>query len=252
MVMYNRAPTIYNSFIDINILKAIKNQTGSFFYSITPDVYSGLAVLSKVEKYIYSLRPFSINGASKHSTGTLFTNKSKNKNPIDLFRSEQDIGIHKKMRVIPNSIISLVVEALLQANDHCFNKKLKINFKKVIKKITKEILLQNHIDHTIALTELHSVAMINKVSFNIKKFSSNIKKSLIQDKVNHHYQSLKGSLFLDTKLFGVKDVYKASLLAGKILNDYSIPKQISSYSHYNKLYSRIYHLVYQFVKENTL
>src|SRR5208337_4275391 len=38
-VTYNRAPGIYNSLVDTKVIQNVKNKTGNFFKSITPDVY---------------------------------------------------------------------------------------------------------------------------------------------------------------------------------------------------------------------
>ena len=65
-------PTIYTGgFVRLDLINEIKAKSanGKFFQSITPDYYSGMAICSVEEKYIYILEALCIAGTSKHSTG---------------------------------------------------------------------------------------------------------------------------------------------------------------------------------------
>lgn len=73
-------PTIYTGgFIHKDIINQLKELSpdGKFFQSMVPDVYSGIAVSSIIDKYIYNWQPWGIAGASKHSNGTHHRNKSE-------------------------------------------------------------------------------------------------------------------------------------------------------------------------------
>ena len=122
---YNTLPVLYNGgFIDIKLLKKAKKESGSFFKSITPDVYSGILISVLTEKYVYSYEPLAINGASHHSGGTAgFERKKRVRayNPAEKFWQENTISFHPDLPLStkgrpPKSIHILVLEALLQVH----------------------------------------------------------------------------------------------------------------------------------------
>jgi glycosyltransferase involved in cell wall biosynthesis len=119
---YPELPMLYNGgFVNMSVLQEIKRKTGAFYKSLTPDVYSALAIASVVKNYIYSNEPLAINGASKHSTGTsAFSGDTKSiLSPLQLFSSEENIPFHKDIPLcadgkFPLSIHISVYEAYLQ------------------------------------------------------------------------------------------------------------------------------------------
>lgn len=70
---YNKLPCIYNSIVSKDLIDAIKNKSKSkkFFSGVIPDVYSGIAVATALDSYIYADFPLSINGASAKSSGVI-------------------------------------------------------------------------------------------------------------------------------------------------------------------------------------
>ena len=79
LTSYGRIPSIYSGFISIKTIEQIKSRSGNFFHSVTPDIYSGLAVMSEIDKYIYSMAPFSISGGSNKSNGIAMSLNFNNK-----------------------------------------------------------------------------------------------------------------------------------------------------------------------------
>ena len=67
---YNKLPCIYNGVLPRDAMAAISAKHGRFFDGFAPDAFSGIAILSMIDSYLYSTRPFSVNGASRHSNGT--------------------------------------------------------------------------------------------------------------------------------------------------------------------------------------
>ena len=107
---YGRLPVIYSGFVSIHSINNIKKKTGNFFHSITPDVYSGIVLAEEFNQYLYSFRPFSVNGGSAKSTGqTTMTNDERGK----LFFTESSIGVHESMPIIRGSIQTHVAESFL-------------------------------------------------------------------------------------------------------------------------------------------
>jgi len=143
LASYGRIPSLYSGFISVDIIKKIKSKHGTFFHSETPDIYSGLAIMSKIDRYIYSYIPYSVSGASAKSNGYALSTKNKNK-LMNLYFNEMDISQHSEMKIIPGSVTSQLLECLLQANEKYFEGSLKIWKKKFYEKIVKELSVRDH------------------------------------------------------------------------------------------------------------
>jgi hypothetical protein len=120
---YAELPMIYNGgFIHISVLDRIREITGAYFLSPTPDVYSAIAIAGVVDSYVYSRAPLAISGTSRHSTGNSFFSKNRGRDPhpSEKFISESNIPFHAEMPLCPDgsyplSLHALVYEAYLQA-----------------------------------------------------------------------------------------------------------------------------------------
>lgn len=66
---YVELPTIYYSFVPRQVIEDLRARRGRYFDTINPDIYSGLINAVSVPDYVYSFRPLSVVGMSKHSTG---------------------------------------------------------------------------------------------------------------------------------------------------------------------------------------
>lgn len=102
---YTDLPAIYQAgFVDIAILQKIRARTGAVFSSVCPDVYSGIAIASVVDKYVYQREPIAINGASRHSIGRSFLADGKDsvQTAYALFQSESNIPIHSAIPMMPD------------------------------------------------------------------------------------------------------------------------------------------------------
>lgn len=131
---FNTLPCLYNSFVNIKILEKVKKHGNKiFFNSISPDVYSGIALSYFVNEYIYCDRPFSINGASNHSNGTVSMHKPNSSLAIQ-FLNELDIKPDNRLVLGPSIILAIAIE--------CYNvyKYLKFDDSNIeIDKIAKEV-----------------------------------------------------------------------------------------------------------------
>lgn len=144
---YGRLPNLYTSFVSMNVVKKIRQTTGRFFESVTPDVYSGIVLAQAIPDYLYSLRPFSINGGSSKSNG-----QSINR-PDDFsqrFFREADIPINERLPLIPGALASCVAESFLQAQAHGLTGNLKLNERKYHRLIFAQLKRQARPDVTVA------------------------------------------------------------------------------------------------------
>jgi hypothetical protein len=120
---YTELPMLYSGgFVEIGVLDRIKQATGCYFNSSSPDVYSGVAIAQVVDRYAYSRTPLAISGSSKHSTGTSFYSKTsvKDDTPSQQFCSETNIPFHPELPLCadgsyPLSLHALAYEAYLQS-----------------------------------------------------------------------------------------------------------------------------------------
>lgn len=143
-IPYYRLPALYNSVVDARVLHALRRREGRFFWSQIPDAYSGYAALAGIEWYLYSTRPFSLNGGSGHSTGASFGSTS-NSTPRARFLAEQDIAPHAKLKPLFGSTVACVMEPLLQANDHALDGRVTLPRPWIVRAIFRE-LQSSHAD----------------------------------------------------------------------------------------------------------
>ena len=126
---YSHLPWIYTGgFAKTELLKKIAKKKGRFFLSITPDLYSSVALSSNIESYAFSHAPFFIGGTSKKSNGAQAFNSSPDKIESIPFFSENKIEFYKGLGngFIP-SLSFLLYECYMQSKtvrDFDFNIKL--------------------------------------------------------------------------------------------------------------------------------
>jgi glycosyltransferase involved in cell wall biosynthesis len=116
---YEKLPCLYNSFVRTTNIQAVKSKSARFFNSMIPDVYSAMALSSVIDYHYWSDRPYSVNGASKHSNGTSNSagNSLEEKQAALKFISEIDIPFHPNL-LYGSAIPILIAESALQVKDH--------------------------------------------------------------------------------------------------------------------------------------
>lgn len=121
---YTDLPMLYTGgFADKRLMDIIHSRMGSYYNSCVPDVYSGVAIASITEKYLFSNEPLAIAGVSRHSTGTYHFSRmqtSDEVSPIQKFLSEENIPFHPGIPVCsdgitPRSPQVLFLESYLQS-----------------------------------------------------------------------------------------------------------------------------------------
>jgi Glycosyl transferase family 2 len=120
---YPQLPMLYyGGFVDIAVLREIKDKTGSIYSSCIPDVYSAVSIASTIDRYMFHREPLCINGASSHSTGTsqFSSNPTKPSSPALMFASESNIPFHHDLPLCddgsyPPSLQAMVYESYLQS-----------------------------------------------------------------------------------------------------------------------------------------
>jgi hypothetical protein len=115
---YTSLPSLYWGAIDLDVLRRATGPSKAFFHSLNPDLYSGVAAAMALDRYVFSERPYRINGLSKHSTGLSFSAIDKTaQSPRNVFLSEGNLPFHPDYVLVPSSPV-YVAEAYQQARDH--------------------------------------------------------------------------------------------------------------------------------------
>jgi glycosyltransferase involved in cell wall biosynthesis len=110
-------PGVYRAFAEYEVLNRLRDESGNFFCSRTPDIYASIALLLGLEQYVYLNEPLSIAGASSHSIGHSHFKLSTNASASEKYYAEEDIPFHPALGDgLVNSAQLLVYEAFLQAS----------------------------------------------------------------------------------------------------------------------------------------
>jgi glycosyltransferase involved in cell wall biosynthesis len=138
-------PSIYYSFVDYDVVRAVMARSGKFFHSVTPDMYSSVAIACVLDRYHIASRAYAIAGASHHSNGASYmsnTYRGDKNSPGNKYLSENTIPFHHDLVMVPASAI-LLAEAYLQARDHMDEpEKCAVDMRKVIRAAVED---RNHL-----------------------------------------------------------------------------------------------------------
>lgn len=232
-VSYARLPVIYSGVISRSYLEKIRAKNGKIINSSTPDVYLGFALLSVINKYLYSTRPLSVNGGSHHSNGAS-SNRSGKESVQNMFFSEMDIPYHKLMSIIPGSLTSSVFEALLQANEHCFNDSLTLNIKKAIRTVVQEISTKDKKTYSAGIKVLAQLYVGTYLADYVDKI---IARHPCLDIEYSFYLNMTGTacknrLILDASTVGIKNIYDCCNYLSKVIKPLEVLPTINRLSLY--------------------
>ena len=115
---YRALPSLYWGAVDRAALTRATARSGTYFHSLNPDVYSAFATAMVVERFVWSERPYRINGQSRHSTGVSFAKvDASDRSPRKLFLAEENLPFHHEYVLVPSPPV-YVAEAYAQAREH--------------------------------------------------------------------------------------------------------------------------------------
>jgi glycosyltransferase involved in cell wall biosynthesis len=223
---YGKLPVLYSGFVSVQSILNIKKKTGHFFHSITPDVYSGIVLAEELKTYLYSFRPFSISGGSRHSNGIAsVTDDTKAKR----FFTENKLEINQTIPVIRGSVQSHLAEAFLQAKNVNLLSDYRLNHNRIHLNIFNDLY---SIDHALKKEGLERLLTLNLNSKNKKlvKREMELMNTCTNIVGNENIFSsqipLNGHLRFNCDSFGVENSYDASKLIGTIIGKYQMPASI--------------------------
>jgi glycosyltransferase involved in cell wall biosynthesis len=223
---YGKLPVLYSGFVSVQSILNIKKKTGNFFHSISPDVYSGLILASELKYYLYSFRPFSISGASNHSTGVAsVTDNIK----AQRFFAENKLEINQTIPVIRGSIQSHVAEAFLQAQNANLLKDYRLDYNRIYFNIFNDLCSMEHQLKKDGLEKLLTLNLNSKNKKLVQKEMELMNTCTNFVGIENMFSSqipLNGHLRFNCDSFGVDNSYGASKLVGTILGKYQMPASI--------------------------
>ena len=213
---YSELPFLYSGCASYETIhKAMVD--GVFFHSRNPDIYSAIALAGVLDEYGYSHRPYSISGASHHSTGTACFTHNQRRGAFQKYSSEENIPFHRAVKFASSEPI-MVAEAFLQARDHISGANfpdidVRTVLNKAFQKVTKMPLEQQG----PVIDALNETARINGLNLQYTFRRTPQRRHTPRKETVFGYNPIRKYLNIDCSEFDVRDVYQASLLAHHLL-----------------------------------
>lgn len=111
---WNMLPMIYTSFVHRNVIERVSQKAGSYFPTISPDIFSGLGNLWAVERFLRVNRPLNMRGTSRHSIGVAHLYPKLGGRVAEQFTQENGDGRPLHRDLIPSQNSSILI-----ANEQC-------------------------------------------------------------------------------------------------------------------------------------
>ena len=219
--LYFALPTLYNSVVSRALISRIRQRKGRFFFSQCPDIYSGFAVASSVDKFIRSEIPFSVGGMSAKSNGFATLSTGDNDVASDFYSLNSRDGISSHPATPSKHVLSAFVsDSFSRAKENLFphNSSFRINSRDLLGACLREVNELPPAKASQALTDLSAffagdrllISQIDNARSKLLAADSDTSPNQIK---LHPKTFFDGEpLFLDGASFNVADIYDASVL----------------------------------------
>lgn len=214
---HKELPYLYTGgFVHKDIIKKITEKSGEFYKSITPDVYSSIAVASVLDEYFYTREPLAIVGTSAHSNGLSSMKNSTIQGPTrDFFLENNKTFLPHLGDGFVQSLPMIVYEAYLQSAhlrswqiDTNISEQLSLTLmaakkgkEREVEDYCKAVALKNNIDFDEIILSPGRTTL-NKLSKRVKKYFDKKREGIKKIKVEKN---------------GVQNIYDACIFAQKVL-----------------------------------
>jgi hypothetical protein len=232
--IYWNLPIIYKAFADIEVINKVKAtaNSGSFFKSMIPDVYSGIAIASVVDSYGLSHKAFALNGASGHSGGTAAFSPLSDTTPAETFLSESTIPFHEKLSFAPNIPI-ILAESILQAQDNNLLPDYTLDLEMVLKSAVETCFRDGRMGSVTfdrVKSAIVEIGRKNNLGGYAEKLIASGKLSASRSGFVQGLDIFNKRISIDASEFGVGNVYEAAVLHGRLRDElirkYTRPLQV--------------------------
>jgi glycosyltransferase involved in cell wall biosynthesis len=210
-VSYTELPMLYTGGLaKKSVVDTARDSSGRFFLSMTPDVYSAIAIASVTRSYVMLKEPIFLSGASSHSNGASWFGGNKNPGPAATYFSEENIPCHKALGSCQiRSIPILTYECYLQSS-HLHSNFLKIN---LIDQLRLALATATP-DHYPSVRE-YCDDIARRNGFNIGHVTPQMMIRKLQFKVARFKRRIN-MIHIDPNDFGVTNIFDATKLANAI------------------------------------
>jgi len=210
---YYDLPMLYTGgVVHISSIDKARDRHGTFFLSMIPDVYSGIALASVLDEYVMLNEPVFVSGVSSKSNGASSLGTGQNLNAAKTFFSEPNISFHRNISggELIKSIPILVYESYLQS----------VHLHKDFLKVTIEgqlaiALFSGSSENSADLREFcckiasNNGLEISRVDSKVRR----LKSELFFSRFVNMARRTMGELTVSGKDFGIQDIYGAVILA---------------------------------------
>lgn len=227
----NNMPSLYlRTAIHRDLINDLKNNTGVVFDSTPPDIYSGIVFSSMATYYIYLGIPIGIVGASSRGNGAA----TRTSDPITKENIELDIannrlqtgaffnaGLGSGTECISVSVFNFVKERLKIFSD------LNVDNGKLIKAVIEECYrrFNMYLGNKGKENFQEDLAIIKEVIKNNPEYKASLSSNSLNLDDYEFYEPIynripsidDGCLKFDASLFGINNIYDATLFAEKLL-----------------------------------
>ncbi len=232
-VPYQSLPVMYiYSAVEYEVIRRIKESSGRFYHSMTPDVYSGFAIAGATNSFVHSKTPYAIGGTSHHSNGQCASGFSLT-GPMLKYLSEDNLPFHSSLAFCV-SIDLMVIECFLQARDHLsLSRKFKVDMKKMIFLMMKNAAPKSQDfyasvrDAVLRLGQMHNIPEVAQqaIATNPQREPDPSRHFTVLNLANTVFTMtrlfvadiFKGRIYLDCSSLNIKNIYDASILCNYIL-----------------------------------
>lgn len=114
-VNWDALPMVYNSFVHRRVIDRVRKKAGRYFATVSPDIFSGVANLWAVERYMKLNRPLNMRGTSRHSIGVANLYPSLGGTVGSQFRAEygDKRPLHRDLIPSKHALVGLANESCL-------------------------------------------------------------------------------------------------------------------------------------------
>ena len=220
---YYSLPMIYYAFVAKEIVEGVIAEQGNFFQNTASiDMYSGFVIAYKTQQYYISDKPFLISGVSSKSTGASAGTNAGDTVSKEFNSQHNLVEIYDKYQVpmLPKydlpTFIMLEIKKFI-ANYNIPESELKINPRKVLLNFLSVQPIVDNAEKLKYSDEFNKYPVYqNDIDFIKRKFFG--KQLYFPFLGNNDVQLMNGGEIIDPDIFGVKDVYDASVIFKKLID----------------------------------
>jgi glycosyltransferase involved in cell wall biosynthesis len=216
---YLDLPLLYKGAVRHEAIKRAAQESGRFFHSMIPDVYSAIALASVLQTYCYSYQPYALNGASPHSTGAAAFSAGEHRRPENDFLREDNLPFHRTMSYAPSMAI-LVGESFMQAQE-CIAaaRDFEIDLKLLLKVAAESAKYLPAIQYERVIEAIKEIGRINQMNGYASQIIRGYHNLPMRPFVSLMISNILGrNLMVNCDKYNVRDVYGASVLCSNLMS----------------------------------